>query len=145
PAGTLRRSRSKRFLPAVFLSIAASAISAEGQAQGDSCSEFRRNIVAMEASSTRPPGWYKLDRYMSALYAERCDVQRIRPTEKEWWYRRDGTRTDVPATGVRPEDGAYVTTEEIAASCPKTDTASVCALLRGLEKSCRSSTSRMCD
>lgn len=145
PAGALRRSRSMRFLPAVFLSIAASAISTEAQAQGDSCSEFHRSIVAMEASSPRPPGWYKLDKYLRTLYAERCHTRHIRPTEKEWWYRRRGTRTNVPASGERPGDGAYVTTEDIAESCPKTDTAGMCALLRGLEKRCRSSSSRICD
>ena len=135
--------RPSRSIPgaAALISACVALVLTCGPARADSesCREFRENIVRMEASSVRPPGWYKLDYYLRLQYGITCASQITdRPREKEWWHRSDGTNTGYPADGPRPDDGAYATTEEIGARCAgAAPSSSTCALLLGVEKSCR--------
>lgn len=90
-----------------------------GSAQADeaSCKEFRDNIVKMEKESIRPPGWFSLNNYLRTLYDKDCIEHPTRKRPVEYWYREDGTSTDVLSTQDRPADAAYATTKEIGDAC----------------------------
>ena len=69
------------------------------RAETENCRDMREKILAMEANSIRPPGWYKLDSHLRRFYDSKCGRLR-RPAaerEKEWWYFSNGTRTAVAA------------------------------------------------
>jgi hypothetical protein len=126
---------------AIGVAIAA-VLLAPGAAWADAklCSEFRNNIIRMENESVRPPGWFNLDTYLRLLYKADCVDFPTAAPELEYWYDIHGNSTGVVAGpgAPRPKDGAYTTTEEIGTACAgeKPGNPSMCALLKGVEKTC---------
>ena len=67
---------SKRLMRGAVLPLAVVGallwVAPPARAEAGGCGEFRESLSAMEASSVRPPGWYKLNLYLRAQYAENC-------------------------------------------------------------------------
>ncbi len=134
----------RRSVPSALAgAIAAAIILLPALARADAalCREFRDNIIRMEApQSVRPPGWFNLDTYLRLLYKADCIDHPTAAPEAEYWYDIHGNSTGVPVAPdvPRPADGAYATTSEIGAACAgeKPGNPSMCALLKGVEKSC---------
>ncbi len=109
------------------------------------CAQFRQNILDMENTSVRPPGWVMFDSQLRMMYAQQCIVSPTRKVEQEFWFRQDGSPTGVKANCLganetcpdRPADAAYAATPEIGAFCAKTPNPSVCAMVKGIEADCR--------
>ncbi|MFI5030394.1 MAG: hypothetical protein ACHQPH_06800 [Reyranellales bacterium] len=112
------------------------------------CAQFRQNIIDMENTSVRPPGWAKFDGQLRMAYVKQCLLSPTRKVPDEYWFRADGTplgiRADYSPPGWdpslpawRPDGGAFIATPEIGAACAQTPNPSVCAMAKGIEADCR--------
>jgi hypothetical protein len=112
------------------------------------CAQFRQNIIDMENTSVRPPGWAKFDGQLRMAYVKQCLLSPTRKVADQYWYRADGSPLGVRADysppgwdpsrpGYRPDGGAFIATPEIAAACAQTPNPSVCAMVKEIEADCR--------
>ncbi|MBS0540448.1 MAG: hypothetical protein JSR47_16910, partial [Proteobacteria bacterium] len=116
------------------------------------CAQFRKDLLEMERTSVRPPGWAMLDSVLRANYARNCVVEPTRKPQEEYWFAEDGSplgvRADFSPPGwdaakngaYRPDNGAFITTPEIGAYCARQRAPfnpGMCAMIKGLEADCR--------
>ena len=122
--------------------------STDARADTESCTQFRNNILYMESTSVRPPGWIMLDGYLRRLYASACVSAPTRRADAAYRYREDGTPLGIRADFTplnwdkdypyRPDGAAYTTTPEIASACANAlpFNPGMCAMMKGLEAAC---------